>query len=256
MQKEYASRADTTANKLELLQNSLNKISVEMGDALLPTISDGLQQAMPLLTEVADFIKGNPEVIKVAAGAGAGLAAMGGIAVIGALIAAVGPIGLLLGALVGAATFIATNWSTIKDAWEHGKPMAPKPLTHNQQVVSDAYNFNKPLPTTGFGYLDVQQEVGNKYRGNDFLHDIRVITGQQAPTPLLRGDGPTFNYSAPTGQDIISGGRTLLAGEMVVRFENAPLGLRVSEGKTNAPNVRMVPDVAYNQFSSQYLLRK
>lgn len=255
MQKEYASRADTTANKLQLLKNELTDISAETGTALLPVVTDGIEQAMPLLKEVSDFIKGNPDVVKIAAGAAAGLAAMGGIAVIGTLIAAVGPIGLLLGSLVAAGTFIATNWNTIKDAWEHGKPLAPKPLTHNQQVVSDAYNFNKPLPATGFGYLDVQQEVSNKYRGNDFLRDIRVITGQQAPTPFLRGDRPTFNYSAPTGQDIILGGRTLLAGEMVVRFENAPPGMRVSEGKTNAPNVKMVPDVAYNQFSSQYLMR-
>ncbi|AJQ99442.1 hypothetical protein F652_1453 [Enterobacteriaceae bacterium bta3-1] len=46
-----------------------------------------------------------------------------------------------------------------------------------------------------------------------------------------------------------------IEGEMVVRFENTPPGTRISEGKTNMPNVRMTPDVGYSQFSPSYLLR-
>lgn len=255
MQKEYASLADTTANKLELLQNNLNRVSVNMGDALLPAVSDGLNQAMPLLDEVSSFVKNNPEIVKVAAGAAVGLAAIGGMAAIGMLVAAVGPLGLMLGALVGAGTFIVTNWSTIKDAWEHGKPMAPEPLTTEQQTVADAYNFNKSANTPGFGLLAVQQEVANKQGGNDFLRDIRVITGQQAPTPFNRRNGPAYSYSAPTGQDMLTGAKAQLQGELVVRFDGAPQGMRVSEGKTNVPGVRVVSEVGYNRFSSQNLFR-
>ncbi|EGT5654203.1 phage tail tape measure protein [Citrobacter braakii] len=255
MQKEYASLADTTANKLELLQNNLNRVSVNMGDALLPAVSDGLNQAMPLLDEVSSFVKNNPEIVKVAAGAAVGLAAIGGMAAIGMLVAAVGPLGLMLGALVGAGTFIVTNWSTIKDAWEHGKPMAPEPLTTEQQTVADAYNFNKSANTPGFGLLAVQQEVASKQGGNDFLRDIRVITGQQAPTPFNRGNGPAYSYSAPTGQDMLTGAKAQLQGELVVRFDGAPQGMRVSEGQTNVPGVRLTPEVGYSRFSSQSLLR-
>lgn len=255
MQNEYASRASTTANQLELLQNNLSRVSINVGDALLPAISDGLNQAMPLLDEVANFVKNNPEVIKVAAGAAAGLAAIGGMAAIGMLVAAVGPLGIMLGALVAAGTFIATNWSTIKDAWEHGKPMAPKELTPEQQIVADAYNYNKPASTPGFGLLAVQQDVANKQIGSAFLRDIQVITGQRSPSPFNRGNGPAYNYSAPTGQEMLTGAKTQLQGEMVVRFDNAPPGMRVSEGQTNAPGVRMTPDVGYSRFSSQSLLR-
>lgn len=255
MQKEYASLADTTANKLELLQNNLNRVSVNMGDALLPAVSDGLNQAMPLLDEVSSFVKNNPEIVKVAAGAAVGLAAIGGMAAIGMLVAAVGPLGLMLGALVGAGTFIVTNWSTIKDTWEHGKPMAPEPLTTEQQTVADAYNFNKSANTPGFGLLAVQQEVASKQGGNDFLRDIRVITGQQAPTPFNRGNGPAYSYSAPTGQDMLTGAKAQLQGELVVRFDGAPQGMRVSEGQTNVPGVRLTPEVGYSRFSSQSLLR-
>nr|WP_265326848.1 phage tail tape measure protein [Enterobacter hormaechei] len=255
MQKEYASRASTTANQLELLQNNINRISVNTGDALLPAVSDGLNQAMPLLNEVADFVKANPEIIKIAAGAAAGLTAIGGMAAIGMLVAAVGPLGLMLGSLVAAGTFIATNWSTIKDAWEHGKPLAPKPLTPQQQTVADAFNFNKPANTPGFGLLAVQQEVANKQTGVALLHDIQVATGQQAPSPFNRGSGPAYNYSAPTGQQILTGAKSQLQGELVVRFDGAPPGMRVSEGQTNTPGVKVKSEVGYSQFSSSYLMR-
>lgn len=255
MQKEYASRASTTANQLELLQNNLNRVSVNIGDALLPAVSDGLNQAMPLLNELASFVKNNPDVIKVAAGAAVGLAAIGGMAAIGMLITAVGPLGLMLGALVAAGTYIVTNWSTIKDAWEHGKPMAPKPLTTEQQIVADAYNFSKPRSSTGFGYLDVQSDISKHGKADDFMRDILVITGQHAPTPFPRLNSPGYNYSAPTGQEMLTGAKSLIQGEMVVRFENTPPGTRVTEGQTNAPGVRMTPEVGYNRFSSQNLFR-
>lgn len=255
MQNEYASRADTTANNLELLHNNLTKISTEMGDSLLPTVNDSLDQAMPMLNTVSDFIKANPEVVKLAAGTGAGLAAIGGMAGIGMLLAAVGPIGILLGALVGAGAFIAMNWETIKDAWEHGHPLAPEPLTSEQQVVADAYNFNKPPSTTGFGYLDVQGDMSKNQVTNDFLRDIMVITGHQAPTPFQRGNGSGYNYSAPTLQQILTGAKSQLQGELVVRFEGAPAGMRVSESQTNTPGVKVKSEVGYSQFSSSYLMR-
>lgn len=255
MQKEYASRASTTANQLELLQNNLNRISVNTGDALLPAVNDGLKQAMPLLDEVASFVQANPEVIKMAAGAAAGLAAIGGLAAITLIVGAVGPLGIMLGSLVAAGTFIAANWSTIKDAWEHGKPMAPKPLTAQQQEVANAFDYNKKAATPGWGLLAVQQEVANKQSGNDFLRDIRVITGQQGPTPFSRGNGPAYNYSAPTGQDMLTGAKGHLQGELVVRFDGAPPGMRVSGGQTNAPGVQLTPEVGYNRFSSQNLYR-
>lgn len=255
MQKEYASRANTTANNLQLLQNQIKEIKIHAGDALLPPITDGLKQASPLLDGISDFVKNNPEVVKLAAGAAAGLAAIGGLAAISLLVASAGTVALMLGALVAAGTFIALNWDKIKDMWEHGHPMAPKPLTQNQQIVADAYNFSKPPGTPGFNLLAIQQEVANKKNDNTFLRDIQVITGQRPPSPFPRGEGPTYNYGAPTGQQILAGGQSLIQGEMVVRFENAPPGMRVTESKTNAQNVNMSADVGYNQFQTRYLMR-
>jgi hypothetical protein len=43
-----------------------------------------------------------------------------------------------------------------------------------------------------------------------------------------------------------------LNGEMVVKFENAPPGMRVAPGKTNIPGMDMNPDVGYR--SAAYAL--
>lgn len=255
MQKEYAARAGTTANQLELLQNNLNKLSVETGDALLPAVSDGLAQAMPLLDGVANFIKNNPEVVKVAAAAGVGLAAIGGMAAIGMLVAAVGPVTLLLGALIGAGTYIAENWETYKEMWDKGHPMKQKPLTPEQQSASNAFNPMLQQPQTGFGVLAVQQDVDLQLRARALAGDVSSMAGGFPYALQGWKDAPGYNYSTPDGQDFLTNNKAKIEGEMVVRFENTPPGTRISEGKTNTPNVRMTPDVGYSQFSPSYLLR-
>ncbi|MHA6305707.1 phage tail tape measure protein [Hafnia paralvei] len=255
MQKEYAARAGTTANQLELLQNNLNKLSVETGDALLPAVSDGLAQAMPLLDGVANFIKNNPEVVKVAAAAGVGLAAIGGMAAIGMLVAAVGPVTLLLGALIGAGTYIAENWETYKEMWDKGHPMEQKPLTSEQQTAANAFNPMLQQPQTGFGVLAVQQDVDLQLRARALAGDVSSMAGGFPYALQGWKDAPGYNYSTPDGQDFLTNNKSKIEGEMVVRFENTPPGTRISEGKTNTPNVRMTPDVGYSQFSPNYLMR-
>lgn len=255
MQKEYAARAGTTANKMELLQNNINKLSVEAGDALLPAVSDGLAQAMPLLDGIANFIKNNPEVVKIAAAAGVGLAAIGGLAAISLIVGSVGIVGAMLGALVGAGVYIAENWDTYKEMWDKGHPMEQKPLTPEQQTASNAFNPMLQQPQTGFGILAIQQDVDLQQRVRMLLGDVSGME-RGFPYALQRDrNSPAYDYTAPGGQEMLTGAKSLIEGEMIVRFENTPPGTRISEGKTNAPNVILTPDVGYSQFSSNYLLR-
>lgn len=280
MQKEYATRASTTANQLDLVRNDINKLSVETGDALIPAVSDGLHQAMPLLDEVANFIKNNPEVIKVAAGAATGLAAIGGMAAISMLVAAVGPITLMLGALVGAGVYIAEHWQDIKkiiddnntdsttyknakavtDSYHFGQTVSAAPL------VSDPFGFNSPRnpgastsPSNGFGALGSGPINFIPYAwiktARELSEDMNTAAGGFPGVLTAWRSAPGYNYSAPDGQDYLTNNKARIEGEMVIRFENTPPGTRVSEGKTNAPNVRLTPDVGYSQFSPGYLLR-
>ncbi len=67
MQKEYASRAATTENQLVLLKNSINAISVTLGDTFLPAVNEGAEAIMPYLEEVRAFVRANPELVQSAA---------------------------------------------------------------------------------------------------------------------------------------------------------------------------------------------
>lgn len=62
------------------------------------------------------------------------------------------------------------------------------------------------------------------------------VTQQQAAGSVLR--------SMPGQQS-----RTNVQGELAVRFENAPAGMRVSQGKTNQPGLALNPDVGYSSNS-------
>jgi hypothetical protein len=52
MQKEYASRAATTENQLVLLKNSVNAISVTLGDTFLPAVNEAAKAVMPYLEQL------------------------------------------------------------------------------------------------------------------------------------------------------------------------------------------------------------
>lgn len=64
MQGEYAARADTTENKVQLAKNSIAKLSVILGETFLPYIGEAAEKLSELVTRFADFAEKNPELIK------------------------------------------------------------------------------------------------------------------------------------------------------------------------------------------------
>lgn len=129
MQKEYASRAATTENQLTLLKNSVNAISVTLGDTFLPAINDATKAVMPYLEQIRDFVRANPELVQSVAKFGASLLGVG--VAIGSLSRAVkilngvfnlSPAKIAVAALVAGAVLIVENWDTvgpvIKQVWQ------------------------------------------------------------------------------------------------------------------------------------------
>lgn len=121
MQKEYASRAATTENQLVLLKNSVNAISVTLGDTA--------EAVMPYLEQLRTFVRANPELVQSAAKFGAALLAVG--VSIGSLSRAVkilnsvinlSPAKVAIAALVAGAMLIIENWDdvapVIKAVWQ------------------------------------------------------------------------------------------------------------------------------------------
>lgn len=128
MQKEYASRAATTENQLVLLKNSVNAISVTLGDTFLPAINEAAEAVMPYFEQLRTFVRANPELVQTAAKFGAALLGVG--VSIGVLSRAIkvlntvinlSPAKVAIAALAAGAMLIIQNWDdvapVIKAAW-------------------------------------------------------------------------------------------------------------------------------------------
>lgn len=134
MQKEYESRAATTANAVQLLKNQLEIASITLGDMFLPYITEGTKELKPLLEQFRQWVKANPELIKTVFKLGVYLisVATGVTAVTKAIgimnfVTKMSPLGKLLTLLIGAGALIVANWDTVgpvfKDVWDQIKPI-------------------------------------------------------------------------------------------------------------------------------------
>ena len=64
MQKEYASRAETTQNAVQLLKNQFDAASVTIGSIFLPYISQLTKKVQPVLEQFRQYVRANPDVVK------------------------------------------------------------------------------------------------------------------------------------------------------------------------------------------------
>jgi len=81
-------------------------------------------------------------------------------------------------------------------------------------------------------------QFGRHLFSGEFQAAVDVIRGEDNPTPALT---PGALQAASQTQR--------LQGEMVVRFEGAPPGMRVDNGQTNQPGVDFNPDVGYRSLA-------
>lgn len=97
MEKEYAARASTTANNLQLLKNKAAAVAITIGNNLLPMINSGVDAIGGIITKVQTWADANPALAntltKVAVG---GIAVVGGISALALVVTTVlGPIAFL-----------------------------------------------------------------------------------------------------------------------------------------------------------------
>lgn len=92
--KEYAARAATTANNLQLTRNQLVRLGVTVGEVVLPPLNDLLEMVQSVVERVTLWAKENPKLTKGLVTAGV---ALGGVAIAGGalLTVAAGLIGTL-----------------------------------------------------------------------------------------------------------------------------------------------------------------
>ena len=144
MEAEYAARSDTTANKIQLAQNSINALKIQIGEKLLPVIgklADAVSIGIDKLSGFFEVIGPALPYIAVFAGSLASMIlaqkAFNAVAANGAtLVAGFGraigfltsPIGIAMvaiAALIAAGVLLYKNWDTVKakaqELWENVK---------------------------------------------------------------------------------------------------------------------------------------
>lgn len=120
MQREYASRAATTANALQLMQNRVTDLGISVGTALLPPLNDFLEAVGPIVSQISAVVSANPALIKAIVGAAAGFAVLR-LAVITATFAMTmfdnvtkkSIVGIVVRSLAMAAGMLIANWSSV-----------------------------------------------------------------------------------------------------------------------------------------------
>lgn len=64
VEKEFAARAATTANQMQLTKNSMTELGIRIGEVLLPAINNILKTITPVIGKMADWAAANPKIVK------------------------------------------------------------------------------------------------------------------------------------------------------------------------------------------------
>lgn len=148
-------------------------------------------------------------------------------------------------ALVAAAAYlIYDNWDPIKtwfsELWDGIKSGAEMLWNYLKEFMSWT-----PLGLLVRGISKLASLSGNF--GGSIVDSVRSPEdGGGTSNPY--GATP---YKSP-GARLSSANKTQVAGEMVVKFENAPQGMRAAPGKTDSPWLAFSPDVGYRPFVTKF----
>ncbi|NBF04706.1 phage tail tape measure protein [Pseudomonas sp. Fl5BN2] len=105
-----------TAKNLKLFDESVEKISQNLGEVLLPTVNNVVTKLQPMLTFIGEFVANNPGLVEGLAAAAVAFtvvtaAALGAATVFGVLAS---PLGIAAAVIAVVAGLIVANWDRIK----------------------------------------------------------------------------------------------------------------------------------------------
>lgn len=118
--REAELRFKTTAAQMQLMKSGIKDIAITLGDTFLPRLNELVGRIGPIIERFHEWARANPELIEKIALLGAGLAALGPIllllgTLLGALAFLVSPAGLLIAGVVAFAAAWATNFGGLRD---------------------------------------------------------------------------------------------------------------------------------------------
>lgn len=282
MNKEYAERAATTENSLQLLKNRVTEVGIVVGTVLLPPFNDFMDVISPVVSGVGELAAANPWLIKGLLGAGLGfvalkLAVMGTIGAmkVFAAVSSITPLGFAIRAIALLAGFMIANWSKVapffQDLWRRIKIIG----RFFAEGFKSIFDWN-PMAVIKPRWEPIVAWFGRIWeRIKPFLQPILEGAGKVVEVAgrfFSSGDQPAATPQQQAASESarrtgwVAGDRSLegtrhsivtqsaqaqkaqVNGEMVVRFENAPEGMQVSAGKTDQPGLEMTPFVGYRSL--------
>lgn len=274
MNKEYASRAATTANNLQLLKNQATALGIAVGNTLLPPFNSFLDTAGPLIGKVSELVQANPWLIKGIVGAAAAflglkLAVMVTTTALTLMSAVAGtsPIGLIVRGIALVAGFLLANWESVAPFFQQQWAQIEAPALDFWEVLKTICSWT-PLgmivanwePIVGF-FKELWERVAPYMQplidGAKWLFSGEESASAVAP-PAMAPGLPAQRPMLGSQQNPLTPGALMqpaakpaqLEGAMVVRFEGAPPGMRVAPAQTNQPGLTVTPQVGYRSLSA------
>lgn len=278
MQKEYEARAKTTANAIQLLWNRITALGITLGNVLLPALNQTLVYMGPIIDAVTEFAGANPWLIKGLIGAAAGFVALR-LAVSGTALAikvmtsvmSMSPVGLLVRGIALSAGLLIANWDKVapwfRALWEQIREPAQatwdwlKDVFLNWTPLGLVIKNWEPIVAWFKDMWDrVRKFIDPILSGIDKVKGVTsgissaasgavdtVTDGVSSAWSWAKGlagvdDAPSVPAPAPARD-------TRLDGELVVRFDNPPPGMRPEPLRTNQPGLRTRQDVGMRSLA-------
>ncbi|WP_044528714.1 phage tail tape measure protein [Herbaspirillum sp. B65] len=289
MNQEYAARAATTANNIQLFTNRVIALGVNVGNVMLPPLNSFLGLAGPITDGIAAMAAANPWLIKGLVGAAAGFVALR-IAVLGATLAtrlflavsSLTPIGIAVRLIALAAGFLIANWRSVGPFFSQMWDVVKSGFAAGWEFIKTVFSFT-PLGMIIKNWepiVDWFSKMWDRIRpyvqplidGFNFVFSRKAMPMVSGPGGAMpsgvpgafprvaaaavgvggSGDAGSAPGGGPAGwrQQLIAGagraGATAnMKGEMVVRFEDAPAGMRADSAQSNQPGLNITPKVGY-----------
>lgn len=261
MQKEYEARAATTANQLQLLNNQATHAGVALGNALLPQINASVRGMMPLINKVTDFVSRNPGMVRALLGAAVGFTTLK-LAVMGAsvalkvmsFVASASPVGLIVRGIALAAGLIIANWDAIgpyfKKLWETISPYFDAGWALFQKVFSWTplgMVINNWGPVVQW-FQDMWAKLKPiiEWFTDGASETVAAANAAQWGTGGYGAYGAGVASSGYNPYQIKQGPSAQPQGKVIVQFENAPPGMKVTESRASGIDVNH--DVGYTRI--------
>ena len=226
MEAEYAARADTTANKIQLAQNSINALKIQLGEKLLPVVgnlalalSNGIEKAsgffetykweMPILLtftgSLLSMIAAHKALNFVTAN-GAMLAGGFGKA-IGFLSSPIGMAMVAIAALIAVGVALYKNWDTVKAKAQELWAKVAEVFSGIKAAIVGAFESAKQKVSGFFSWMDAKissiPAIGTLYGAGKTAMKAIGSKLTERPVPALASGGIA---TAPTLSLIGEGG--------------------------------------------------